>query len=254
MTTRRRLAAAIVPAGGALALILALAPTAAPAQSGGYRKVDPATGYGNCLFSPMELGFKQEGSAAYRAARTSFTEGESIHIRCYWPRKLATYRTAGKLSNELRDQNRYSYGLVWVMPDNIGGPDKEVLIQDMASPDANEAMSWDQQRFDLYDDNPGCDVKVKDGKLKSDYGVTSPNRCLNLANFARKMMVRYPAIAGQRTFRFCFRQYVEVADSTATYTGRDSTDPTRRRSVSTTMQDSYPVIIAQSCFDYRLKN
>lgn len=254
MTIRRTAATAAITAGAALALALALAPTAPSAQSGNYRKVDPATGYGNCLFSPMELAFKQEGSPAYQAARTTFTEGESIHIRCYWPRKLATYRTAGKLSNELRDKDQYSYALIWMRPDSIASGEKEYYIQDMASPDASGAMGWDQQRFDLYDDNPGCDIKVRDGKLQSDYGVTSPNRCLNLANFARKMTQRYPAIAGLRTFRFCFRQYVEVADSKTTYTGLDSGDPARRRTVSTTRQDTYPVIIAQSCFDYRLKN
>lgn len=234
-------------------LALALPASGAPAAKD-YRKVDPKTGYGNCLFSPQPLGFQQEGSAAYLAARSSFSEGEDIHVRCYWAKPLASYKKGGKLQNELRDKNQYSYALVWAQPEGISGGDPEMLIQDMASPDADEAMDWDQQRFDLYEDDPDCDIKVKDGKLKEEYGVTSANRCLNLANFARRMKVRFPALKTTDTFRFCFRQYVEVADSETTYTGKDSSDKWRLKEVSTTLADTYPLIIAQSCFDYSLKD
>jgi len=234
----------------AIGLALGLAPFEAQAKS--LRKIDPATGTGSCIFSPQELPKGGEGSSAYLAARTDYTEGEDVHIRCYWPRKLSTFRTQGKIFNEIRDKNRYSYGLFWIMPGLNGGPGVERLIQDMASEDAAGAMAWDQQRFDLYENKPDCDVKVQDGKLKRDYGVTSPYRCLSLGNYARKMRQTFSGLESQRTFRFCFKQYVEVADKQVTYTGKDATDPWRLRRLSTTMHDTYPVVIAQGCFNYTL--
>lgn len=224
------------------------AATPAAAQSSPLRKVD-AQGIGNCVFSPQELPKGGEGTAPYKAIKTDFTEGESVHVRCYWPKPLSAYRSAGKIYNEIRDKNQYSYALFWMEPGINGAPDREYMVQDMASEDAAGAFSWDQQRFDLYDDAPDCDIKVQDGKLKSDYGVTSPNRCLGLANFARTFV----SAKGLGTLRFCFKQYVEVADRTATYTGLDSSDPWRRRTVSTTENDTYKVVLAEGCFNYHLK-
>ena len=171
------------------AAIAALAATPAAAQSSPLRQVDPATGAGNCVFSPQELLKGQEGTAAYKAIKRDFNEGEDIHIRCYWPKPLSAYRCAGKIYNEIRDKDQYSYALFWMEPGVNGGAEREYMVQDMASDDAAGAFSWDQQRFDLYDDAPDCDIKVQDGKLKSDYGVTSPNRCLGLANFARTFVL-----------------------------------------------------------------
>lgn len=239
----KRIVLTLVLAGAALAA------SPAAAQSSPLRQVDPATGAGNCVFSPQELLKGQEGTAAYKAIRSDFNEGESIHIRCYWPKPLSAYRSAGKIYNEIRDKNQYSFALFWMEPGLNGAPDREYMVQDMASEDAASAFSWDQQRFDLYDDAPDCDIKVQDGKLKSDYGVTSPNRCLGLANFARTFV----SAKGLETLRFCFKQYVEVADRTATYTGLDSSDPWRRRTVSTTENDTYKVVLAEGCFNYHLK-
>lgn len=231
------------------AAIAALAAAPAAAQSSPLRQVDPATGAGNCVFSPQELPKGQEGTAAYKAIKRDFNEGEDIHIRCYWPKPLSAYRSAGKIYNEIRDKDQYSYALFWMEPGVNGGADREYMVQDMASDDAAGAFSWDQQRFDLYDDAPDCDIKVQDGKLKSDYGVTSPNRCLGLANFART----FALAQGLQTLRFCFKQYVEVADRTATYTGLDSSDPWRRRTVSTTKNDTYKIVLAEGCFNYHLE-
>lgn len=228
--------------------VTAAASLAAPQQSP-LRRVNPATGTGNCVFSPQELLKGQEGSPAYRAIRSDFREGESIHIRCYWPKPLSAYRSAGRIANEIRDKNQYSYALYWMMPRADGNGHVERLLQDMASPDAAGAFTWNQQRFDLYDDNPGCDIKVQESELRRQYGVTSPSRCLSLANFART----FPLANGLRTLRFCFKQYVEVADRTATYTGADATDPRRIRRASRTLNDSYPVVIAEGCFNYQLR-
>jgi hypothetical protein len=233
--------------GTALAMALSL-PQPAAAQASPLRKVD-ADGVGNCVFSPQELPKGGEGTAPYNAIREDFNEGESVHIRCYWPKKLAAYRTDVKIFNEIRDKNQYSFALYWMMPGVDGGAEVERFVQDMASDDATGAFNWDQQRFDLYDNNPDCDIKVQDGKLQSDYGVTSPYRCLSLANFART----FSLAQGLKSLRFCFKQYVEVADRTATYTGLDSSDPWRRRTVSTTMNDTYKLVLAQGCFNYHLK-
>lgn len=237
---------------GALGLAgAAMAPQPASAQASPLRKVD-AEGIGNCVFSPQELPKGGEGTAPYKAIRSDFNEGESVHIRCYWPKKLAAYRAAGKIFNEIRDKNQYSYALYWMAPGVDGAPPYETFMQDMASADASEAMAWDQQRFDLYDDHPDCDVRVQDDKLKSMYGVTSPHRCLSLSAYARKQR-QTPAGAGLETFRFCFRQYVEVADDTVTWSGRDSSDPLRLRTHRTTENNIRQVVIARGCFNYHLK-
>jgi hypothetical protein len=232
----------------ALAALTLTLPQPAAAQASPLRKVD-ANGVGNCVFSPQELPKGGEGTAPYKAIKSDFNEGESVHIRCYWPKPLSAYRSAGKIYNEIRDKNQYSFALFWMNPGTDGGHSGEYFVQDMASDDASGALGWDQQRFDLYDNNPDCDIKVHDGKLQSDYGVTSPFRCLSLANFART----FPLAQGQKSLRFCFKQYVEVADRTATYTGLDSSDPWRRRTVSTTRNDDYKLVIAQGCFNYHLK-
>lgn len=231
------------------ATVTLIVPGPAAAQASPLRKID-AQGIGNCVFSPQELPKGGEGTAPYRAIKTDFTEGESVHVRCYWPKPLSAYRSAGKIANEIRDKNQYSFGLFWMAPFTDKPGYDERLLQDMASEDAASAMSWDQQRFDLYDNNPDCDVKVQDGELKRQYGVTSPHRCLSLANFART----FTQARGLKSLRFCFKQYVDVADQTATYTGRDSSDPLRLRRSSRTMNDTYPVVIAQGCFNYHLKS
>lgn len=239
----KRIVLTLVLAGAALAA------SPAAAQSSPLRQVDPATGAGNCVFSPQELLKGQEGTAAYKAIKSDFNEGESIHIRCYWPKPLSAYRSAGKIANEIRDKNQYSFGLFWMEPTIDGTGYVERFVQDMASEDAAAAFSWDQQRFDLYDSDPDCDIRVQDERLQDQYGVTSPYRCLNLANFART----FAPAKGHKSLRFCFKQYVEVADQTATYTGADSSDPLRLRRSSRTMNDTYPVVIAEGCFNYHLK-
>lgn len=234
---------------GALGLAgAAMAPQPASAQASPLRKVD-AEGIGNCVFSPQELPKGGEGTAPYKAIRSDFNEGESVHIRCYWPKKLAAYRAPGKIANEIRDKNQYSFSISWMMPAEGGSGYIERELQDMASEDAAGAFGWDQQRFDLYDDHPDCDIKVRDGQLKRDYGVTSPNRCLNLANFARS----FTLVSGLKTLRFCFKQYVEVADTVGTYKGYDSSDPTRRRMQTSQLTEYYPHVIARGCFNYHLK-
>lgn len=231
------------------AFVPLIVPGPAAAQASPLRKID-AQGIGNCVFSPQELPKGGEGTAPYKAIKTDFTEGESVHVRCYWPKPLSAYRSAGKIANEIRDKNQYSFGLFWMVPFTDKSGYDERFLQDMASEDASAAMNWDQQRFDLYDDHPDCDVRVQDERLKDQYGVTSPHRCLSLANFARTFQ---PA-KGMKSLRFCFKQYVDVADQTATYTGRDSSDPLRLRRSSRTMNDTYPVVIAQGCFNYHLKS
>lgn len=62
-----------------------------------HRKVE--NGIGNCIFSSQPLKFQADSS--YRPKR-SFSQGEKVYARCYYPKTTGEYRNEGKLKSQLR--------------------------------------------------------------------------------------------------------------------------------------------------------
>ena len=79
---------------GAAASLMLVA--SAYGQSNSYRQVD-SDGVGNCLFSTSMLNRGEEGGPAYRAARTQFSDGDNVFVRCYFAKPLGQYTRSGRL-------------------------------------------------------------------------------------------------------------------------------------------------------------
>jgi hypothetical protein len=66
-------------------------------QRSGLRRIQANGGYGNCVFSPRELGAGKEDAAALQSV---FASTEPIQGRCYFPRAVGENKT-GQIWEEL---------------------------------------------------------------------------------------------------------------------------------------------------------
>ena len=227
------------------ATLSVLVATPATAQSSRFFRAN-ADGTGNCVFSPQPLPFNQESAPGYAAITTSFTEGQNVHVRCYFPKPLSAFRPIGKMSNSIRDKDEYYYGLIWERPKDFGGSHPDFHIVDLATPNAKGMLSNVTQRFDIYQESD-CDFAIPATDLTK-YGVTSPHRCIDLAAFARAMQREYPDHA-RSPFRFCVYQYVEAVDENATFR---TWDPTLSKYRVDTKPRLYKALMTRGCFDYAI--
>lgn len=213
-----------------------------------HRQVDE-NGVGNCVFSTGELPYRNESAPGYRAIKTDFTEGEDVHVRCYWPRTASRYSSVGRLWNSIRDDNRYHSSLIWVRPPELNADAPDFFINSVKTTVDEQFSAADQQRFDIVEASD-CDFQIIDVPKQSEYGVTSPNNCISLAGFGRAVRPRY-ALNDPRTFRFCVQQYVEAAD---TQTEVREWDRTLGQYRSATRRNEYRHLMARGCFTYRLNS
>jgi len=223
--------------------VAALLAVSGPAAAQQYRQVD-SDGVGNCIFSNRVLGFGEEGSAAYRSAKTSFSEGEDVFVRCYFAQPLGNYARNGRRSNslrngeyfadlELRNPVRDSHG-----PDIVGGM--------RFSYDASES-GMNQQRFDIGD-VPDCDFRLPayDARV---WGV-GENRCPDLARFTRALAesrnASYPFTA-----TYCVKVFAQFSDVVDERREIDGNTGTVRVNRGERLMDHR---ISESCFDYTVSS
>jgi len=102
----------------ALAAVTTLASAvalAAPVDPSPHRQITGTVG--NCVFSSRELKYQKDDS--YVLA-TSFKAPDQVYARCYFPKRVADFRDAGKIASQLRgvgnEPPRYNRRLQFARP------------------------------------------------------------------------------------------------------------------------------------------
>ena len=238
----------IIIAATAATILATPAAKAGISNPSNYRQID-ANGVGNCVFSPQELPYQNESAPGYRAIKTEFSEGENVHVRCYWAKTASEFQNVGRIWNSIRDNSRFHSSLIWVRPPELKADAPDFFINSVQTPVDAQFAAADQQRFDIVEASD-CDFQIINFPKQEEYGVSSPNNCIDLAGFARAMRPKY-ALSDPATFEFCVQQYVEAAD---TETPRQEWDRTLGRYRYSTQRNEYRHLMARGCFTYRLND
>ncbi|MCR9130693.1 MAG: hypothetical protein NXI12_14355 [Alphaproteobacteria bacterium] len=223
---------------------LVLAGGSAHAQSSRYAQVD-SDGVGNCIFSNQELSYQQEGSAAYRNNKTEFSNGENVHVRCYFAQPLGQYRSNGRLSNSLRDGRGYFVDFELRDPARPGSMGPDIVSGQHYDYDSSDA-SMTQQRFDIGD-MADCDFRLPESENRR-WG-NSASRCTDLNHFTRRVAEEAGASL-PFTATYCVRVFMQFADVIDERREFDSNTGSWRTSRAPRIMDHR---IAESCFDYTVR-
>jgi hypothetical protein len=189
----------------AIALASLACATPASAQQSRYRTV--SNGVANCLFLTEVLAYQNDDAPGYRRVTQSFSAGDPVYARCYFPQQLGSYARLGKAYNTLRKYGSYNLDLVAVRP---GG--EEVLVSKYGGTYDRETR--DQIRLDIIRTGD-CDMSL-DAAQASRWGITNRKQgkpekyCPDMQRITSRLQ------AGGASVRYCLRVYVPWTDEMQT--------------------------------------
>jgi hypothetical protein len=226
--------------GLASGMLLIAAAAQAAVDPSPHRKVD-AQGVGNCVFSTNELSRGEDSS--YKLTN-SFKAPQSVHARCYFPKTLDNYSSAGKFANSMRDTHEYWTSLMIQRPDGLTVIDRGLYDFD---------GTWDQQRFDIDGTAENADFGLK-GSEAERYGASvkstdTSEMSLNLPNYVKALAVaanKFPYTA-----KFCMDVYTDIADSVHE---ESKYDDFSKKWITKQVPQTKSYIISRGCFDYTINS
>ncbi len=223
-----------------LAPALYLSCTPAQAESGPYQRV-AGPQPGKCIFSTQLMPPDKYSDPAYSRVTANFSEGDRIHIRCFYAQPLREYAKLGSTGNTLRDKQTYYAHLIWKRKyENTPGKDAHNLATVWRS---YTNPSLRRERFELMDSDT-CSFEFKDFRAKK-YGAF-PSGCVNLGNNIRKFAgVSRPQLRVPEVAEVCVR--VRLASANAWRTRQENNTYVRE-------PDYKNKVIAEGCFNYKMND
>jgi hypothetical protein len=198
-------------------------------------------GAGNCVFADAPLPYQKE--AAYPKLTTSFTTGDVVFARCYFPSQLADFVTLGKVKNSLTSDDKTYRTLLTIAEPASGRAKKKG--KGTTAPAALPSITmhhkyvgvddWDQREYVLDPSNKSCAFKAH----------TSATECLDFDKATRDLAT----LAGQPlpfAAEICLKAFIEYVDEEKWVKNADKG-----------YQEKQPVVkeqvLSEGCFQYTAK-
>lgn len=209
-------------------LFVAASLALAPAADANKPKLTPSKhrkikkGVGNCVFAKQPLPFAKEKE--WKEVTTTFTTGDTVHARCFYPKQLQAFAKKGKLMNELRDERTYRISLEVHerkkrrVRKNKMPPSVAALPVTIVRVKQDGEEEWDQREYELDPTSKRC-------LFKSHLGT---NGCLDPERAAQELAM-LAGKTGVFTAEMCLTTWVEYADKQKGQAGSGAVEAIRKR-------------------------
>jgi len=174
------------------------------------RKIDK--GVGNCICSTGELPLHKEST--YKLT-SDFKPGDTVHVRCYFPKALREIATDGKLKNSLRGPISTGVAAIGLKPAwyaTLAWTDDRTTWWHLARINYVESAngSWTEQRFDQPPGGSKLDKSACDWRMGK---FDKPNECVDIETETRNLAAKLKRSGTYRT-EICVEVFYEKVDKT----------------------------------------